>query len=1739
MTKKTKSKAQRKGAGKKTGSGTPPKNSGSRKKSASKKKKPAKKTNRAAKQSSVTRPTERETGDAASQAARNGDAGAPTGEDVSTASSQAAAPPDCVVVGVGASAGGLDAYKRLLYELPGDAGVAFVLVQHLDPTHESLMVELLSRHTSMRVLQIEDGTSIRPNHVYMIPPNKFVRIRGNQLYLEPPVTNRGVRLPIDSFFRSLAADRKERAICVVLSGTGSDGADGVREVKAEGGMTVVQKPETAEYDGMPRSAISTEAVDYVLPLEEMADVIVRYAKHPYVQAEPRSTLVDAAPDHFRAILSLLHAHTDHDFTRYKKGTLARRIARRMSVRQLDKPSDYLKLLRDDREEIQNLFKDFLIGVTGFFRDSESWRALTDAISVRLLEKEDNEPFRVWVPACSTGEEAYSIAMLLAEQQKRQNRRIDMQIFATDIDPDAVDFARRGTYRESVIKDVPESYIDASFQREGEQFVVRKRLREACIFAVQNVLTDPPFSGLDLICCRNLLIYLEAGVQRRVFQMMHFSLRKDGLLFLGSSEAPPRQGPRFDVVSQPARIYRKSGDSRTEGGGLPLEQTRAPARAANYWEPKADVPTPIEGTVELSKRALLEEFAPASVVINQRALIQYFHGAVRRYLDFPTGEPDLDLFSMVIDGLKSKTRTAVQKARTSRETVSVVAPRVRWDTGAGAVQVRVQPLPDSRKSEKYYLVSFLEEAKPDDADDRDKEKADKAVDEGAEEGSNRHLELELQAVREDLQSTIEELESANEELKASNEEVMSMNEELQSTNEELETSREELQSLNEELSTVNNQLHDKVEELEHTTNDLSNLLISTDMATLFLDSDLRIRRFTPATERLMNLLPSDIGRPLSDLAPRVNDPDLAADAREVLHRLTAVEKEVRNGGNRTYIRRVTPFRTSENKIEGVVVTFTEITRLREASARVELRERQQAVVARLGRIALANDDLDDLFNSTTELVADTLNVEFAKILWLQPDGRRMKLIAGVGWDEGLVGSELVPMGSNSQAGYTLQAGGPVVVANLANEKRFSGPRILTRHGIVSGMSIAIGPESSPWGVLGVHSSEPMEFSVDDTNFIQAVANILWDAIHRDATEERFRVLIDTSAQMVWTAAPSGEVAEDSPSWREFTGQSEEEWLGFGWLDAIHPDDRERVRSTWMDAVKRDDPMNIEYRVRHVSGDWRWTEVNAAPIIGQDHQITSWVGMNTDITENKKLERDLQEASKAAEAANEAKSVFLANMSHEIRSPMTAILGYADVLYATLDDGDAKACVKTIKDNGDYLLDILNDILDLSKVESGKFSSQPESFSLIDLLADVRSLMAVPATEKGLALSIGFEGEIPESINSDPKLLRQILVNLVSNGIKFTDAGSVKISVKCSRKKENCTICVEDTGVGIPEDQIEKMFHPFEQLDNSLTRSSTGSGLGMTISQQLIGVLGGELSVKSVVGEGTRFEFSVPTGGLADIDWIEPTDEMLHMARKEAGPFNSQRLDAHLLVVDDRREIRFLVRELLVASGARVEVAASGQQAIDKVRATRNGREFDAIVMDIQMPQMDGLDATRRIRESGYRGPVVALTANVMPDSLENCYEAGMNDVVTKPIDREELIDALLEHIAEASESGDTEREQRRLGILCIDDNEATCGALESLLEMRGYDVRTALSAGKALAVLREFTPDVALIDYELPGMSGSDLLKQIKLAPGMSKCAYVCLTGRTEDEIDWRANGFDYFLQKPVNIDAIEAMLGRM
>ncbi len=827
------------------------------------------------------------------------------------------------VVGIGASAGGFEAYRELLQALPPDTGMAFVLVQHLDPGHESMLTRLLSKSTPMPVTEVKEGMAVQPNHVYVIPPNRMMGIFNGVLHLTVREDPGAKHMPVDFFLKSLAEDQGSRAVGVILSGTASDGTRGLKAIKAEGGITFAQDEKSAKYDGMPRSAIAAGCVDFVLPPAEIAAELGRIGQHPYLGLATPLKAEELPPgdEDLQRIFVLLRTATGVDFTHYKYSTIRRRIARRMVLHKTDSLEKYLQRLRDDRSELEALYEDILIHVTGFFREQESYQALREEILPRLMSsKPPGEAIRVWVPGCSTGEEVYSLAIVLLEHLGDRANSTPIQIFGTDISDAAIDRARAGTYTESSLVDVSPDRLRRFFVKTDGGSQVTKSVREMCIFARQDLGKDPPFSRLDLISCRNVLIYMGPLLQKKVMGIFHYALKPNGFLILGKSESISGFAALFTPVDRKSKIHaRKAVETH------PVFDLSTAEYEHILGEPPKRKEIPIRFDLQKeADRLLMARYAPPGLIVNDAGQILHFRGDCSPYLSPAAGEASLGLLRMVRPEFAVELRTSVHKAKQSGRAVRQGAIPYRRNGQTHLVNLEVTPI-SGDGGERCLLVVFEEEPRA--AEPGVKAAAAKQKPAPPKESESAKLQRELQTTKDYLQSIIEEQEATNEELKSANEEVLSSNEELQSTNEELETAKEELQSANEELVTVNEQLQNRNAELAGLSDDLANLLAGVNIPIVMLDNGRRIRRFTPQAEKLLNLLPTDLGRPIDNIRPNVDVPDLEKMIGEVIDTMAVKELEVKDGSGRWHSLRIRPYKTVDNKIEGVVMVFIDIDPLK--------------------------------------------------------------------------------------------------------------------------------------------------------------------------------------------------------------------------------------------------------------------------------------------------------------------------------------------------------------------------------------------------------------------------------------------------------------------------------------------------------------------------------------------------------------------------------------------------------------------------------------------------------------------------------------------------------------------------------------------------------------------------------------------------------------------------------------------
>jgi two-component system CheB/CheR fusion protein len=1287
--------------------------------------------------------------------------------------------------------------------------MAFVIVAHLDPTHASLMAELLGRCTAMPVQQVEADTPVEANHVYCIPPGKYLSISGRTLRVATPREIGSVRMPIDLFLRSLAGARAGPVIGIILSGTGTDGTIGLREIKAAGGLAIAQDPASAEHDGMPRSAIESGATDHVLSPEQMPRILIDHVRHLRVHGAgslARSAHVE--PDALNQLLDTLHGRTKLDLRSYKRSTLERRIGRRMTLKHVDHTADYLRLLIDDPAEVAALSDDLLISVTSFFRDPEAWRFLQEhVIRPLVLRAAAQVPLRVWVAGCATGEEAYSIVMLLIEELQGAQKSNPIQVFASDVDAGALDFARAGLYPESIVADVPPERLRRFFVEENHCFRVAKRLRESVVFAHQNLLADPPFPNLDLICCRNVLMYFEGGAHKHLLSLLHFALAENGHLFLGTAESIGQEEHLFEVVSRKWRIYRRVGSTRGDWSRFPTRPGLGPAQPAGTSPPRPDHGR--LGTVAL--QALIERFVPASVLINRKHEILYFAGPTEDYLREPTGVPTQNLISRARVGLEIRLRGAIRKAFRDGERTVVNGARVRRNDAWHRVQVTAEPLEGARELEGLLLVSFVDEAAV-------------AVPEPAgsrleyDEPIVRQLEDELKSTREELQGSVEELQSSNQELRVANEEVMSVNEELRSSNEELETSKEELQSLNEELSTVNAELKEKVLELEQANNDLDNLLTSSNVATVFLDTRFRVRRFTPAATRLFDLTPAAVGRPIGDVAPLSTDADLLRDATTVLADLSAISREVQDRGGRWFVRQVLPYRTHDDRIAGVVITFSDVA----ADALQEARLYAEAIVDTVREPLLVLDG---------DLAVQSANRSFYQTFQVTPEATVGRLMHELG-DHALDVPQL-----RALLGDVLRQRGAVTNFEVTHEFARLGRRTM----LLNARTLIRGGGRPDLILLAIE-----------------------DVTQRKRAEETLREAaamtqagVQTAIDGVITIDEHAMILSFNPAAERIFGFSAPEVIGrdFGVLKEplAHANDGELL-ARYLRVGER------EGRGRRKDGTTFPCDVYVSEF--GEGPARRFVVTVRDVTERKRTEAQIrrQQAEMAHVLRVATIERFAAELAHELNQPLTAIANDVETCASHIRSGKggARRLLVLLERAGAEALragEIVHHLREFVK----RTTPRLDSVNLCDVVRDATRWLEREMEQEHIALRLELT---PEKlfVLIDRIQIEQVFVNLMQNAVDaIHEAGDGPrgIQVRVSRTADGMAeVAFDDTGAGVSAAAAERLYEPF------FTTKEQGMGMGLAICLTIAEMHHGRLFVgPRASGRGTTVRMLLPLGGSA--------------------------------------------------------------------------------------------------------------------------------------------------------------------------------------------------------------------------------------------------------------------------------------
>ena len=1460
------------------------------------------------------------------------------------------------VVGIGASAGGLEAFSEFLSTVTADSGMAFVLVQHLPPQSDSMLVDILAKRSVLPVIQVVDGTKVAPNHVYVIKPGYVLTIRDGTLRLGSALDDRSKKRPVDDFFKSLAEDQRERAICVVMSGMGSNGTAGAQTVKAIGGLCIAQEPQSAAYPSMPRSLIESGNADYSLRPKDMFEVLVAYAAQPYLVTTPVQTPTDDM--HLRELLGILLTRAGRDFAGYKKPTLWRRVQRRMSLNRMDDLASYTRLLRQAANEVTALADDLLIHVTGFFRDGEAWESLRQRVIVPLVhERDQDSSIRCWVAACASGEEAYTLAMLLVEASEAANKRFDIKVFATDSSHSTLGKARNGVYAGGIESEITPERLERFFVREEAVYRVRPELRERVVFAPQDLLRDPPFSQLDIVSCRNLLIYLEAEAQKRVLAMLHFGLREGGALFLGTSETVPSSDELFEPIDKKARIFRRIGPTRH--GHVDFPKISSMQSVIDAGSPTTRF-TPRLSIAQLTTKTLLESHTPAAVTIDRQYRVVFYHGDTNPFFNQPRGEPTRELFSVVRDSVRGAVRTALHRASRSAKRATSLDGWIIAENGERTrVAVTASPL-DTKHAPDHYVVSFEEVGSM------------PAVLPLLANAGDGLLAQELVRARDELHSTIEELQNNNEEMKASHEEVVSINEELQSSNEELETNREELQSLNEELTTVNAQLHSKMDELQAANNDMASLLASTDIAVLFLDSRFRIRRFTAAMKSLLDAISTDLGRPLADLAKKFVDPNLIGDAEAVLASLVPIEREIAGTDERWYLRRILPYRTADDRIDGVVVTFIDVTARRRISEALQDSERRYRAVAELVP--------DQLWRADAEGSTDWHNHR-----WYEYTGQTRDAALGWGW--------LAAVHSDDREAFKAH----FIAARASGEPLRRELRLRSTKGEHRWFLLQAAPVRDDGGQI------VQWFGAATDVHEQRVASEL-----SEQREEQLRLVIESQPDFaMFMVAASGQITAWNRAAEQLLGWTVDEAMGREVGMIFTPEDRlARVDAAERELAERRGKAAAERWYVGKTGKRFWGSGVLSAVRGNEGVTRGYVMILRDETERKDAQDAVHVAKDVAERANLTKDQFLATLSHELRTPLSVITLYAKMLDedVQLEPEQIKAAIAAIGRGAEAQRALIDDLLDVSRITSGKLQLQPRTVRMTQLVREAVDAVTPTAALKRLELTTDLDDA--GIAWCDPERIRQVLWNLLTNAIKFTPSGgNIHIELRCSER--DLEVIIRDSGRGIEAGFLPHVFERYRQADLVSTRSHGGLGLGLAIVKSLVELHGGTVTLDSAgLGCGTTATVRLPR--LSGQETLADDEN----ARDEAA-IGKTLSGRNVLLIEDESDTRRALVALLRHADMRVVFAPTVRAAW---KALASGRP-DIIVSDIGLPDEDGFSFMRELRQREQAGhltkiPAIALTAFVRADDRQRAFKAGFQAHVGKPFEPHRLL-ATMSQLLEAA------------------------------------------------------------------------------------------------------------------------------
>ena len=1613
------------------------------------------------------------------------------------------------VIGVGASAGGLDAFKKLLKAIPVNSGMAYVLVQHLDPNHESMLTEILQKMTPIPVLEIADDIKVEPNHIYVIPSNKIMVATDGVLLLAPrPEKSKTERyLPIDLFFTSLAIVHQAHAIGVILSGTGTDGTLGLKAIKDYGGITFVQDEQSAAYPNMPNSAVQAEVVDFILPPDKMPEKLLEVTKIITTPTSVEENLPLGDEEAFRQINAVLRIRKGTDFTYYKQTTIRRRILRRMAINKNEEPAEYLNYLRENKPEQDLLYQDLLIPVTSFFRDSKVFDNLcANVFPIIKKDTEPGEPIRIWIAGCSTGEEAYSMAICLKEflGSNSFDSEERVQIFATDLSERAILKARTGIYTKLDVVGLAPERLNNFFTKTNGSYQVNRQIRDLCVFATHNFLKDPPFGKMDLVSCRNVLIYMEPYLQKKALTTFHYALNPKGFLLLGKSETTSGVPDLFAATEKNDKLYtRKDVPSR-------FIHTVSPRTESNLIDNK-DKPKTENMRSDFQKTAddiMLSKYSPAGVVINEAMDIVQFRGSTGRFLEQSSGKPSHNLLVLAKNGLAFELRNIIHK--TKKGTIPVVKENIPVEINGSLTNITIEAIPLPNTIEPHYLILFHDSNsisnKQESTENKKPTRKTKTDDIDL---RIKQLELELTQAREDMRSITEDQEAANEELQSANEELLSGSEELQSLNEELETSKEELQSTNEELMVVNHEMISLNEQIAAARNYAESIVANIREPLLVLDKNLRVKTannsfyktFLLNEKETEGVLIYDLGNKQWDnhdlrtlLEKNLPEKSIFYDF-ELTHSFPVI-------GERIMLLNASEVINKSNSEKLILLSIEDITEKALARKKIEdsekryikmLMESPFAFAILKGQdmvVTLANDSIKQVWGKGNniegkkiiEVLPEIIDQEFPDLLLevyktgipylaneslaivkrndkmenvyfnfvYQPYYETDDTISGVTIiaievTEHVKSKKIIEENEKrynrilmqSPFAFSMMEGKDMVITHTnALMKEFWGkgndvegktilevlPEIIDQpfpkmldSVFTTGNHITeneVLTKLNRHGILEEHyfnlSFQP-SFETDGTiSGVIAIAHeVTEQVVVRKKIEEselKYRTLfnsIDAGFCIIEVLFDEDEIPYNYrflEANNEFTKQT-------GLTDAIGKTIKELVdghEQYWTDNYGRIAKTRISERFENeAKGLGSYFEVYAFPV-GEPGENRVGV-LFKNITQRKHSEEKLIEAKEFAENSVKSKQQFLSNMSHEIRTPLNSIIGFTNVLMRTEISEKQKEFLQAIKTSGKSLNLLINDILDLAKVDAGRMIFEKQPFEIQKSIKQILHSFDMKIKEKNLELENEYDNKIPSVLLGDSVRLNQILLNLLSNAVKFTHEGKIKLNINLLHEDhENVSIefAVSDSGIGIASNKLNYIFNVFEQAEITISTFYGGTGLGLAIVKQLVEGQGGNISVKSTLGEGSTFSFVLPFGKTKlkleeEIVAVEPDSEIKTL---------------RVLVAEDVDLNQLLIKIILNDFGFEYEIVSNGKQAIEKMQTNT----YDIILMDLQMPEMNGFEATAYIRDIlKSQIPIIALTADVTTVNASKCQEFGMDDYISKPIKENLLYSKIVELVKKNS------------------------------------------------------------------------------------------------------------------------------